>query len=111
MGKKGEHCSIKNGRIYAESEQIINRALGMLFFVFPSPFQFSLEVHGKSWFWSIDAIAGEHHLPVKIYGPLEMDIWMYEKDGKKKKQSCWGEVPVNVSSANEKRKKREKSWK
>ncbi|GIY73621.1 hypothetical protein CEXT_391261 [Caerostris extrusa] len=29
----------------------------------------------KSWFWSIDAIAGEHHLPVKIYGPLQKDIW------------------------------------
>ncbi|GIY41055.1 hypothetical protein CDAR_96981 [Caerostris darwini] len=27
-----------------------------------------------SWFWSIDAIAGEHHLPVKIYGPLQRDI-------------------------------------
>ncbi|GIZ03093.1 hypothetical protein CEXT_629681 [Caerostris extrusa] len=29
----------------------------------------------KSWFWSIDVIAGEHHLPVNIYGPLQRDIW------------------------------------
>ncbi|GIY79315.1 hypothetical protein CDAR_315271 [Caerostris darwini] len=29
----------------------------------------------ESWFWSIDAIAGEHHLPVKINGPLQKDIW------------------------------------
>ncbi|GIY97621.1 hypothetical protein CEXT_179621 [Caerostris extrusa] len=49
----------------------------------------------KSWFWSIDVIAGEHHLPVNIYGPLQRDI----------------QVPANVPSANVKERREKKSWK
>ncbi|GIY18681.1 uncharacterized protein CDAR_27921 [Caerostris darwini] len=62
----------------------------------------------KSWFWSIDAIAGEHHLPVKIYGPLQRDIWTQEKDGKKKSNHVLGRGTSKCLICKRKRKKRGK---
>ncbi|GIY15465.1 hypothetical protein CDAR_65301 [Caerostris darwini] len=44
--------------------------------------KFSLEEHEeKSWLWSINVIAGGNHLPVKIYGPLQKDMWTLAEHG------------------------------
>ncbi|GIY92509.1 hypothetical protein CEXT_584371 [Caerostris extrusa] len=63
----------------------------------------------KSWFRGIDAIAEEHHLPVKIYVPLQKNIWAQEKDGRKK-QSCVGRGTRKCLICKRKKKEEKKIW-
>ncbi|GBL84773.1 hypothetical protein AVEN_93815-1 [Araneus ventricosus] len=98
--EKGEH-SIKNGRIY-ESEQIINRTRGTFF---PPVFEH------QPRFRSIDAIPGEHHLRVKIYGPLQKDIWTPKKKELKKSNHVLGRGTSNCLICKRKRKEQKRKEK